>query len=67
MGTRELDLRGRTWSEAIKEFISFYNHALETTDDSHGVQLTIIHGYGSTGEGGAIRKRLRGFLGSVDI
>ena len=62
MATRELDLHGRTWSEAKAEFIDFYNDALEQDDNVTGSQLTVIHGYGSTGEGGTLRKRLRGLL-----
>ena len=62
MGAFEIDLHGRTWLEAQEEFIAFYNHVLEGTGDTTGVQLSVIHGYGSTGEGGVLRKRLRGFL-----
>ncbi len=62
MGTSEIDLHGRTWLEAQEEFIAFYNHVLEESDGASGVQLSVIHGYGSTGEGGILRKRLRGFL-----
>ena len=62
MGTSEIDLHGRTWLEAREEFIAFYNQVMEESSDSNGVQLSVIHGYGSTGEGGALRKRLRGFL-----
>ena len=62
MGTFEIDLHGRTWLEAKEEFIAFYNHVLEETGDTIGAQLSVIHGYGSTGEGGLLRKRLRGFL-----
>ncbi len=62
MESRELDLHSRTWSESLEEFIAFYNHALDLAGDSTGVQLTIIHGYGSSGEGGVLRNRLRIFL-----
>lgn len=62
MATRELDLHGHTWSEAKAEFIDFYNDALEQAGYVTGIQLTVIHGYGSTGEGGVLRKRLRGLL-----
>ena len=62
MGTLEIDLHGRTWLEAQEEFISFYNQVLEESSDSNGAQLSVIHGYGSTGEGGILRKRLHGFL-----
>ena len=59
---RELDLHGRTWAEAQQEFVYFYNHSLDQATDPTGVQLRVIHGYGATGEGGVIRKRLRAFL-----
>lgn len=57
-----LDLHGYTWAKALEEFIDFYNAALESTVDGDTASLTVIHGYGSTGEGGAIRTRLRAFL-----
>ena len=58
----QLDLHGCTWSEALQNFIDFYNHSLDQNTDPAAVQLSVIHGYGSTGLGGAIRKRLRAFL-----
>lgn len=62
MGTMELDLHGRTWSEAIQEFIRIYNEAFETGHELDSLQIVVIHGYGSSGEGGVIRHRLRSFL-----
>ena len=62
MGSIELDLHGRTWSEAIEEFIHFYNDAVETTCELTSLRIVVIHGYGSSGEGGVIRHRLRAFL-----
>ena len=62
MGTIELDLHGRTWSEAIEEFIYFYNDAVETTRELASLRIVVIHGYGSSGEGGVIRHRIRAFL-----
>ena len=62
MGTIEIDLHGHTWSEAIQEFTRVYNDAVETTSHSESLQINVIHGYGSTGEGGVIRHRLRAFL-----
>ena len=59
---RELDLHGRTWAEAQQEFVHFYNHSLDQATDPNSIQLRVIHGYGSNGEGGVIRKRLRAFL-----
>ena len=62
MGTIELDLHGHTWAEAISELIRVYNDAVETTPELESLQLNVVHGYGSTGEGGVIRHRLRAFL-----
>ena len=62
MAANELDLHGRTWSEALQEFIAFYNQSLGRAVNPTGVQLSVIHGYGSTGAGGVVRRRLRAFL-----
>ena len=62
MADHELDLHGYIWSEAQKEFIDFYNRSLDEATGQNVVQLNVIHGYGSTGEGGVIQKRLRGLL-----
>ena len=62
MTHHELDLHGRTWSEALQDFIDFYNHSFDHATDPATVQLSVIHGYGSTGVGGTIQKRLRAFL-----
>ncbi|MQF67681.1 Smr/MutS family protein [SAR202 cluster bacterium AD-802-F09_MRT_200m] len=59
---RTLDLHGLTWAEAEASFIEFYNQTLHRGGkDSTG--LDVVHGYGSTGTGGVLRTRLRGFLG----
>jgi hypothetical protein len=55
----ELDLHGFTVAEAIERFVKNYN--MRVDNDQYGC-LKIIHGYGSTGEGGAIRIRLYAFL-----
>ena len=62
MGTIELDLHGYKWSDAMQEFIRVYNGAVDTTQELKSLQIVVIHGYGSTGEGGVIRHRLRAFL-----
>ncbi len=62
MGTIELDLHGQTWAEAIEEFIRVYNDAVENSDKLATPDIVVIHGYGSSGEGGVIRHRLRAFL-----
>ncbi len=51
----ELDLHGLTLKEAMDYFIRFYNDSLHT-------EFIVIHGYGSTGEGGKIKSHLRAFL-----
>ena len=60
MTDTQLDLHGKTWLQARDEFIAFYNAALG--GGRAGVTLTVVHGYGSTGEGGVLRKRLRAYL-----
>ena len=57
-----IDLHGRTWSEALTELIATYNRTL-ATDPSSEV-LEVVHGYGSTGTGGSLRRRVRSFLAS---
>ena len=53
-----LDLHGQTWAEGLAEFIEIYNDTLRQT----GGAIDVVHGYGSTGEGGILRTRLRAFL-----
>ncbi len=53
----ELDLHGKTWAEALEEFVDAYNRAVPS-----GRTLRVVHGYGSTGTGGVLRARFRGFL-----
>jgi Smr domain len=55
----KLDLHGFTVAEAIERFVQHYNTQVD--DNQYGC-LKIIHGYGSTGKGGAIRAALRSFL-----
>ena len=57
--TDELDLHGFTVTEAIEQFVQDYNTRV---DNNQFGCLRNIHGYGSSGEGGAIRARLRSFL-----
>ena len=60
-----LDLHGLTWAEAEASFIEFYNQTLRQSGKV-AVCLDVVHGYGSTGTGGVIRARLRGFLGRYE-
>ena len=57
----ELDLHGKTWAEAIEEFVDAYNKAART-DGHPGRTLRVIHGYGSGGSGGVLRTRFRRFI-----
>ena len=62
---RILDLHGLTWAEAEAAFIEFYNQTFrQAGKDSVG--LDVVHGYGSTGTGGVLLTRLRGFLGRYE-
>jgi hypothetical protein len=55
----ELDVHGLTIGEAMKRFVDFYNQHLR---DGFRGELRIIHGWGSSGEGGKIRPKLRQLL-----
>jgi hypothetical protein len=58
---RSLDLHWMTISEAKKAFVDFYNGAISGSG-GRTIRLEIIHGYGSTGVGGVLRRWFRGFL-----
>ncbi len=58
----EIDLHELTWHEALPVFIAFYNDAIEQAAGGPAGRLDVIHGYGSSGAGGVLRKRLRNFL-----
>ena len=62
---RILDLHGLTWTEAEASFIEAYNQTLLQSANV-SVGLDVVHGYGSTGTGGVLRARLRGFLGRYE-
>lgn len=55
----ELDLHGFPVAEALRAFVTWYNDRVDH-GDFRGI--VVIHGYGSSGEGGTIRARLRAFL-----
>jgi len=55
---RELDLHGLTIDEAIRVFVERYNRHVQRNREP----LRIIHGWGSSGEGGKIRRKIREFL-----
>lgn len=52
----KLDLHHHTVTQALDLFVHFYNAQLSRGDRS---TIEVVHGYGSSGEGGEIRKRLR--------
>ena len=62
---RILDLHGLTWAEAETSFIELYNQTLRQAGKD-AVGLDVVHGYGSTGTGGVLLSRLRGFLGRYE-
>ena len=57
----DLDLHGKTWPEALEEFVDAYNRAVQP--GGHACRtLTVIHGYGASGTGGVLRTRFRKFF-----
>ena len=61
MPSRNLDLHGKTWAEALTEFREFYNMTARAHPGG-GVQLEVVHGYGSSGQGGRLLTSLRSYL-----
>ena len=57
--SRSIDLHHHTVAEAIREFAHFCNACVR---NNYRGRVEVIHGYGSTGAGGAIRKKLREYL-----
>lgn len=66
VATLKLDLHGLTWQEAKEEFIDFYNRRLDRAGESATPRIDVVHGYGSSGEGGVLRTRLRTFLQGLE-
>ena len=66
MGTIEIDLHGLTWKEARQSFEEAYGDVFDSSGNPTGDKLQVIHGYGSTGEGGVLRKRLRSLCQSLE-
>ena len=60
MKSTELDLHGQTWTEALATFEAECQWQLARSNGSP-VTIRVIHGYGSTGQGGVIKDRLRAF------
>ena len=61
--TNEIDLHGFTKLEAIEEQVKFYNARVKK---GNLTPFEVIHGYGSTGVGGVLRTRIRGFLAGFE-
>lgn len=62
-----IDFHGKTWADALPEFIALYNRALAEQAGGGGnsggvITLDVIHGYGATGVGGVLKRRIRGYL-----
>ena len=65
MDTLEMDLHGKTWPEALQEFVDAYNKAVQPGGHTCRL-LRVVHGYGSTGGPGILRTRFRKFLEKHD-
>jgi hypothetical protein len=59
----ELDVHGLTADEALKLFVEFYNRHVRNNPRE---PLRVIHGWGSSGEGGKIRPKLRKLLADAE-
>jgi len=55
----KINLHGYTVDKALAQFITNYNLIIK---NSQNTKICVIHGYGSTGEGGKIRSSLRKYL-----
>ncbi len=57
--SHSIDLHNCTVSEAMHRFVCFYNSCVHA---GYRGRIEVIHGYGSSGTGGAIRNALRAYL-----
>ena len=55
----EIDLHGLKYAEALERFIEEHNRTAESGSQT---ALKVVHGYGSSGTGGEIRKAIRALL-----
>lgn len=55
----ELDVHGLTVDEALQVFLNFYNRQARSSSRE---PVRIVHGWGSSGQGGKIRLKLRELL-----
>jgi hypothetical protein len=59
----ELDVHGLSVNDALRVFVEFYNRQARSSSRD---PMRVIHGWGSSGEGGRIRPRLRQLLSEVE-
>lgn len=59
MAGETIDLHGLSVDAAIRTLIDRCNHLFS---GGYRGKITVVHGYGSGGQGGAIKGRLKGFL-----
>jgi len=59
----QLDLHGMKTTEALQALTSRYNRLV----GSSGKELVVVHGYGSKGIGGDLKRRVRKFLRSAGV
>ncbi len=59
----ELDLHGMRATEALAALVSRYNRLVASGQR----RLLVVHGYGSSGVGGDLRRRVRNFLRSAKV
>lgn len=57
----ELDVHGLTVDEALRTFVASYNRRFRSGSRE---SIRVIHGYGSSGEGGKIQRQFRKYLES---
>ena len=61
---KEINLHGYPYAQGLDIFINNYNLQLSNKSTA---PIKIIHGYGSTGDGGKIRSKLRFFLKDKNV
>ncbi len=59
MRSRTIDLHGLTADDALATFVERYNRMFA---EGYRGRIEVVHGYGSSGTGGVIRRRIRAFL-----
>ncbi len=59
----ELDLHGMAAGEGLEALVNSYNRLV----DSGESELLVVHGYGSSGVGGVLQRKVRSFLRSAGV